>query len=182
MASASHDGQDVLPLYTDHRRLFQGNRFVYPVLSRRSRGISIGVNLNPDKVCNFDCVYCQVDRRSAAETTFVDTDRLFSELEETLDLVTSGRLYDDDRFREIPEALRRLNDVAFSGDGEPTSFRNIDAIVARTAEIKRRRGLDTVKLVMITNASLFHRPTVQAALATLDANRGEIWAKLDAGT
>ena len=35
-------------------------KFVYPTLSRRSKGISIGVNLNPDKVCNFDCIYCQV--------------------------------------------------------------------------------------------------------------------------
>ena len=53
-----------LPLHTDHARAFQTNRFVYPVLSRRSHGISVGVNLNPDKICNFDCIYCQVDRRS----------------------------------------------------------------------------------------------------------------------
>ncbi|MFO0910923.1 MAG: hypothetical protein U0794_21715 [Isosphaeraceae bacterium] len=43
-------------------------------------------------------------------------------------------------------------------------------------------GLDSAKLVLITNASLFHRPVVQHALAVLDANHGEIWAKLDAGT
>jgi hypothetical protein len=40
--------------HADHARLFERNRFVYPVLSRRSGGISIGVNLNPDMVCNFD--------------------------------------------------------------------------------------------------------------------------------
>jgi wyosine [tRNA(Phe)-imidazoG37] synthetase (radical SAM superfamily) len=176
------DNPPVLDAHTRHPRVYQTNRYVYPVLSRRSRGISVGVNLNPDKVCNFDCVYCQVDRRSAAETTFVETERLFSELEQTLELVTSGRLYDDPAFRTVPDPLRRLNDVAFSGDGEPTSFRNIDRIIARTAEIKRQRGLDPVKLILITNASLFHRPPVRAALATLDANRGEIWAKLDAGT
>jgi wyosine [tRNA(Phe)-imidazoG37] synthetase (radical SAM superfamily) len=182
MAPASHDGQDLLPLHTDHRRLFHENRFVYPVLSRRSRGISIGVNLNPDKVCNFDCIYCQVDRRSAATTEFVETGRLLEELETTLDVVESGALYRDERFAATPQALRRLNDIAFSGDGEPTTFRNIDRIVASVAAIKRRRGLDAVKLVMITNASMFHRPSVRAALAILDQNRGEIWAKLDAGT
>ena len=37
-------------LHTQHQRQFETNRFVYPVLSRRSGGISIGVNLNPDKV------------------------------------------------------------------------------------------------------------------------------------
>jgi wyosine [tRNA(Phe)-imidazoG37] synthetase (radical SAM superfamily) len=172
----------VLTPHTDHPRLFHANRFVYPVLSRRSQGISVGINLNPDKVCNFDCIYCQVDRRSEAETAFVDTDRLIEELAETLDLTTSGALYDDERFRDVPPRLRRLNDIAFSGDGEPTSFRNIDTIVDRVAGLKRTKGLDAVKLVMITNASLFHRPAVRRALATLDANQGEIWAKLDAGT
>ena len=44
---------------THSRNLFQDNRFVYAVVSRRSGGVSIGVNLNPDKYCNFDCVYCQ---------------------------------------------------------------------------------------------------------------------------
>ena len=84
------DGRDVLSLHTDHPPLFHANRFVYPVLSRRSRGISIGVNLNPDKVCNFDCVYCQVDRRRTAVTEFVETGRLFEELEQALETVTSG--------------------------------------------------------------------------------------------
>jgi wyosine [tRNA(Phe)-imidazoG37] synthetase (radical SAM superfamily) len=178
------DGRDVnvVALHTEHPRLFHENTFVYPVLSRRSRGISIGVNLNPDKICNFDCIYCQVDRRSAAVTEFVETERLYAELERTLDLVESGELYRDERFSGTPEPLRRLNDIAFSGDGEPTTYRNINQIVADVAAIKRRRGLDAVKMVLITNASMFQRPNVQEALAILDRNRGEIWAKLDAGT
>src|SRR6476469_2034309 len=123
------DPQSVHPLHGRHERAFHENRFVYPVLSRRSGGISVGVNLNPDKVCNFDCIYCQVDRRSAAVTQFVETERLLAELDPTLDLVESGELYEDERFSGVPGPLRRLNDIAFSGDGEPTTFRNIDAIV-----------------------------------------------------
>ena len=42
--------------------------------------------------------------------------------------------------------------------------------------------LDNVKLVLITNATRFHRPQVQQGLDLLDANNGEVWAKLDAGT
>src|SRR5690348_9899513 len=164
-------------LHTLHPRSYHDNKFVYPVLSRRSRGISIGINLNPDKVCNFDCIYCQVDRRSAAVTRFVETDRLLAELEATLDLAKSGELYADLRFAGVPEPLRRLNDIAFSGDGEPTTYANIDAVVQAVADVKRRRGLDSVKLVMITNASMFHRASVERALAVLDANQGEIWAK-----
>jgi wyosine [tRNA(Phe)-imidazoG37] synthetase (radical SAM superfamily) len=169
-------------LHTLHERSFDANRFVYPVLSRRSRGVSIGVNLNPDKVCNFDCIYCQVDRTRQSETRFVEIDGLLAELGEMLDFVASGELYQTEKFRNTPPELRRLNDVAFSGDGEPTTYRNFDEIIAACAELKRARGLDDVKMVLITNASMFHRPHVQRALATLDANNGEIWAKLEAGT
>lgn len=171
----------VLP-HLDHARAYHHNKFVYPVLSRRSRGVSVGVNLNPDKVCNFDCIYCEVDRRSEAETRFVETDRLSAELEAMLELVLSGAIYREPMFAVTPPHLRRLNDIAFSGDGEPTTFKNIDAIVERAAQIKASRSLDDVKLVLITNATMFHREPVRRALAILDRNNGEIWAKLDAGT
>ncbi len=171
-----------LALYADHGRIYRENKFVYPVLSRRSGGISIGVNLNPDKVCNFDCIYCQVDRRSEAETRFVETARLWDELDQMLEFVSSGRIFDDPKFAHVPPPLRRLNDIAFSGDGEPTTYRNFDEIMASAAELKRRRGLDDVKLVLITNATMFHRPAVERGLAILDANNGEIWAKLESGT
>jgi wyosine [tRNA(Phe)-imidazoG37] synthetase (radical SAM superfamily) len=171
-----------LPLFTRHERRFAENRFVYPVVSRRSGGISVGVNLNPDKICNFDCIYCQVDRRSESEVRFVELDRLLTEIDDTLTLVTSGELYSTEAFKNTPPHLRRLNDIAFSGDGEPTTYRNFDEIVAASAEVKRRHGLSDVKMVLITNASMFHRPAVERGLAILDANQGEIWAKLDAGT
>jgi wyosine [tRNA(Phe)-imidazoG37] synthetase (radical SAM superfamily) len=171
-----------LPQHRSHPRTWHGNRFVYPVLSRRSRGISIGVNLNPDKVCNFDCIYCQVDRRSEAETRFVALDQLLQELSDVLDAVTSGELFNDPEFAAVPSELRRLNDIAFSGDGEPTTYRNFDEIIERVADLKSSKGLDAVKLVLITNASMFRRPAVERGLALLDDNNGEIWAKLETGT
>ena len=191
-------------LHTLHERSFDANRFVYPVLSRRSGGLSIGVNLNPDKVCNFDCIYCQVDRTRQSETRFVEIDALLAELGEMLDLVASGEIYKTEKFRDTPAALRRLNDIAFSGDGEPTTYRNFDEIIEKCAALKRRYELrisdcelridaeseksairnsqSAIKMVLITNASMFHRPHVQRGLAILDANNGEIWAKLEAGT
>jgi len=171
-----------VPLHTRHERKFEQNRFVYPVLSRRSEGISIGVNLNPDKVCNFDCIYCQVDRTTQSETKFVGTQQLLAELEETLQLAARGELFQHEKFRNTPPELRRLNDIAFSGDGEPTTYKNFDEIITACADVKRRLGLDEVKMVLITNASMFHRPHVQRGLAILDQNNGEIWAKLEAGT
>ena len=158
-------------VHRDHRRTFSENLYVYAVVSRRSKGVSIGVNLNPDKVCNFDCVYCQVDRKTPPLTRAVDEGRLLAELEDMLDLVTSGDLFAHERFRETPPALRRLNDIAFSGDGEPTTCPEFLEIVEAAAALKIRRGLDAVKLVLITNATMFHQPRVAAALAVLDANQ-----------
>ena len=169
-------------LHTQHERRFDANRFVYPVLSRRSGGLSIGVNLNPDKVCNFDCIYCQVDRTRQSETKFVEIDGLLAELDEMLRLAASGEIFQAEKFRDTPAELRRINDIAFSGDGEPTTYRNFDEIIARCAELKDRHGLTDVKMILITNASMFHRPHVQRGLAILDAHQGEIWAKLEAGT
>lgn len=171
-----------LLVHRDHRRTFHENLYVYAVVSRRGRGVSIGLNLNPDKVCNFDCIYCQVDRKTPPVTRDVDIHRLMHELEDMLDLVHSGGLFEMERYRDTPQHLRRLNDIAFSGDGEPTTPREFPEIVQRVAGLKRQRGLNEVKLVLITNASMFHRPAVSEALEVLDANNGEIWAKLEAGT
>ncbi len=169
-------------LFQRHSRNFEQNRFVYPVISRRSGGVSIGVNLNPDKVCNFDCIYCQVDRTRQSETRFVETEALLNELRGILELVMSGELFEIDKFVETPADFRRLNDIAFSGDGEPTTFRNFDEIIQACAEVKREVRATQAKMVLITNASMFHRPHVQKGLEILDQNQGEIWAKLDAGT
>lgn len=174
--------QRVLPQHQQHPRRFAANRFVYPVLSRRAGGISIGINLNPDKICNFDCIYCQVNRVEAGSTHFVDVRRLLEELEETLTLAQTGALYDSPEFATVPADWRRLSDLAFSGDGEPTTYTNFDQIVGACAAVKRRLGLEWLKMVLITNASMFHRPAVQRGLAILDQNQGEIWAKLESGT
>src|SRR5205085_3897983 len=90
-------------IHRDHRRTFQDNLYVYAVVSRRSKGVSIGVNLNPDKICNFDCVYCQVDRKTPAVVRDVDVPRLMDELKEMMDIVRSGELFQHERFRETPQ-------------------------------------------------------------------------------
>jgi len=177
------DTNDMQPsVFLRHDRQFEENRFVYPVVSRRSRGLSIGVNLNPDRVCNFDCVYCQVDRRSESETRFVDMDQLLSEMESVLNQVVSGDIFHSKRLRDTPPILRRLNDIAFSGDGEPTTFVNFDEIIERVAELRRKIAPAGCRMVLITNASMFHRESAQRGLRMLDQNNGQIWAKLDAGT
>jgi wyosine [tRNA(Phe)-imidazoG37] synthetase (radical SAM superfamily) len=161
----------------DHRRELLENRYVYAVVSRRARGLSIGVNLNPDKVCNFDCPYCQVDRTTPGGPSRVEVPVLAAELGRILDLVAAGELWTVSPFDTVDPARRHVADIAFAGDGEPTTPREF-ADAARAARDERdRRGL-TFPLRLITNATMFHRENVRRALADFD----ELWCKLDAGT
>jgi len=177
----SNDGATV---FQAHGRSFEQNRYVYPVVSRRARGISIGVNLSRSKLCNFDCAYCQVERTDTRphEMELIDLPRLREELQETIEMVLSGGIFRAEPFRRTPEPLRRLSDVALSGDGEPTLHVDFGKVLSTCADVLKRRRLAGVKLVVLTNASLLHRPRVRQALKSLDAVGGEIWAKLDAGT
>jgi wyosine [tRNA(Phe)-imidazoG37] synthetase (radical SAM superfamily) len=99
-----------------------------------------------------------------------------------VELAQSGRIFRETPFCHAPAELRRFNDIALSGDGEPTAHPDFAAAVGLCAEIRCHYSLADVKLVLITNGSLLHQPRVGSALEVLDANNGEIWAKLDTGT
>jgi wyosine [tRNA(Phe)-imidazoG37] synthetase (radical SAM superfamily) len=166
----------------DHSRHFADFTFVYPVISRRSRGLSIGINLNPDKVCNFDCVYCEVDRRVPGLVSRVDLEQMKDELVAMIRFAKDGGLAKEPKFDEVPWLTRDIKDIAFSGDGEPTMITNFAECVAAVAEVKQAEVLDRTKIVLITDAAGLDKADVKAGLAVMDANNGEIWAKLDAGT
>jgi wyosine [tRNA(Phe)-imidazoG37] synthetase (radical SAM superfamily) len=163
-----------LPAHRDHPRQFAGFRFVYPVLSRRSQGISIGLNVNPDKVCNFDCIYCQVDRSVPALVTKFDV----AVVEEELRAILKTDLALHPLFAVVPADQRRVMDIALSGDGEPTTLPNFAETIAMVARVKP----PGVKIVLITDAGGLDRADVKRGLRLMDANEGEVWAKLDAGT
>ena len=171
-----------LPQFRQHPRVWRSHRYVYPVISRRSKGLSLGINLNPDRVCNFHCVYCQVDRTTPPPPPDVDPEVVRAELLTTAQLALSGELFADADFAAVPPELHRLNDFAFSGDGEPTASPRFAECVEVAIDVKRALGLHDCKIVVITNACFLTRPAVMSALARLDEHQGEVWAKLDAGS
>jgi wyosine [tRNA(Phe)-imidazoG37] synthetase (radical SAM superfamily) len=172
-----------VPAVQDHSRQYADFTFVYPVISRRAGGLSIGVNLNPDKICNFDCIYCEVDRRSPGKATRVEPGLLRGELTALIRYVKGGGLETDSRFCGLPEPItREIRDIAFSGDGEPTMIHNFAECVEAVVSVKREESLDGTKLVLITDAAGLGKLDVRRGLELLDANQGEIWGKLDAGT
>jgi wyosine [tRNA(Phe)-imidazoG37] synthetase (radical SAM superfamily) len=168
----------ILAAHRQHSRRFEEFKYVYPVLSRRSHGISIGVNVNPDKACNFDCIYCQVDRTTESAVKKFDLTIAEEELREMLEMVRSGEIAQHPPFDSVPRELLRLNDIALSGDAEPTTLPNF----AETIEMIARIKPSDAKIVLITDAGGLDRPDVKRGLEIMDANNGEVWAKLDAGT
>src|SRR5947207_1534982 len=109
----------------DHDRDRFGSTYIYPVLSRRAHGLSIGINLNPNKACNWRCVYCQVPGLVAGMAPPIDVAQLERELRALLEEVVRG----DWLARHLPEGSRELRDLALSGDGESTSAEEFPEVV-----------------------------------------------------
>ena len=158
-----------------------GNRFVYAVISSRARGLSVGVNLTPDRRCNFDCVYCEVDRKAPTPDRHLDVAALAEELERTLTRIHHGQWHGPGGWRQTPAELLQLRHVALSGDGEPTLCSKFAEVVEAVIHVRARGQFPFFKLVLITNASGLDLPAVQAGLR-LFIQDDEIWAKLDGGS
>ena len=160
----------------DHRRDSAGLRYVYPVVSRRAGGVSVGINLNVNNACNWACVYCQVDNLSRGGPPPIDLDLLEAELSNFIAEVLAGDFLE----REAPVGARRLVDVAFSGNGEPTSAPEFADAVRRVGAVMARHGLaGRLPVRLITNGSLLHRRGVRHGIAEIAALGGEVWFKLD---
>lgn len=139
--------------------------------------------MNPDKLCNFNCIYCQVDRRFPSESgQTVIIPEILRELEGLLISIKNNTFYSTPKFREIPKDRLVLKDIAYSGDGEPSLFPEIFKLTQEIISLKNHLGFSTVRITMITNATGLVRPETMKALDLMDADGGEIWAKLDAGT
>jgi len=167
----------------NHPRRYADFTYVYPVISRRSGGLSIGINLNPDKRCNFDCVYCEVDRSVPGRATTVDLRQVREELTSMIRFASSGQLARDPGFRNLPAGVaERIQNLAFSGDGEPTMVHNFEECVRLVAEVREQQNLHSTRIVLITDAAGLDKLDVRRGLAIMDRHQGEAWGKLDAGT
>lgn len=161
-------------------RDFLDNRFVYVVVSARARGLSVGVNLSPDKVCNFNCVYCEVHRNGDPRQA-LDVEVMAAELKKTLAYVRAGRLRERPWYHGLPDELLQLRHVALSGDGEPTLSPKFAEALQAVVHVRALGGLLFFKLVLLTNGTGLDLVQVQEGLKHFTKS-DEIWVKLDGGT
>lgn len=168
----------------DHNRDVSGMRYVYPVVSRRAGGVSIGINLNVNNACNWRCVYCQVPDLKRGSPMPIDMTLLEQELRRFLDYALHG----DFMTRYVAEGDRQLQDIAFSGNGEPTSAKEFPDILILLEKILLDFNLlgktqaHPIKVRLISNGSLMDKTSVLASLKHLARLNGEVWFKLDGGT
>jgi wyosine [tRNA(Phe)-imidazoG37] synthetase (radical SAM superfamily) len=165
---------------SDHSRDSAGLRYVYPVLSRRSGGLSVGVNLNPNNACNWRCIYCQVPELRRGGAPPVDLELLAQELGDFLSDVLRGDFFER---HGVAEDQRRIRDIAISGNGEPTGATEFEQVVETIETVAGRFGLPgRIGFVLITNGSGVERLAVRQGLTRWAALGGEVWFKLDSAT
>jgi len=167
---------DTILNVVNHDRDSAALRHVYPVISRRAGGVSVGINLNPNNACNWRCLYCQVPNLTRGTAPALDMALLETELRGFLTQLLHG----DFMRSRVPEGARRINDIALSGNGEPTSAAEFSAVIALISRVRLELAVpETVKTVLITNGSLLYRADVQHGLRDMAKIHGEVWFKLD---
>ena len=141
------------------------SRIIYGPIHSRRLGRSLGINLLPvnQKICNFDCIYCQYG--STPDTAMV---------------VKHGILPGfDDVMTAVEKALikpRTLDYLTFSGNGEPTIHPNFPEIVVAVKKLKDQFRPE-LKLGILSNSSKVMQSEIIKALGLMDAPM----MKLDAG-
>lgn len=164
---------------TDHNRDVVGLKYVYPVISRRAGGVSVGINLNVNNACNWRCIYCNVPNLTRGSPPPIELSVLESELRGFLDDLLHG----DFMQRYVNEADRQLQDIAFSGNGEPTSAKEFPQVLVLVEQVLRDFDLlGKIKVRLITNGSLMDKPSVLESMKHLARLNGEVWFKVDGGS
>jgi histidinol dehydrogenase len=150
----------------NHREREKGV-LVYPVYSRRSEGLSVGINLFPDrKRCSFDCPYCEVFPFSTNAVFSVG--QMESDLRDTLATASE---------RGIP-----VKDICFSGNGEPSLSPYFPVALEKAASV-RAEIAPNAELVLITNGTGLLDDRIFSLLRDAALSYPlNIWLKVDAGT
>jgi len=169
---------------SDHNRDVSGMKYIYPVVSRRAGGVSIGINLNVNNACNWRCVYCQVPNLTRGTPPPIELDLLEQELRTFL----NHALHGDFMERYVAAEDRQLKDIAFSGNGEPTSAKEFPEVISLVEKVLHEfnlldeNQLNPIKVRLITNGSLMDKRLILNSISHLARCNGEVWFKLDAGT
>ena len=158
----------------DHDRNIFDSKYVYPVVSRRAGGLSLGVNLNTNNACNWQCIYCEIPNLTRGGPEPIEVELLKDELNFWLDQIINSNF-----LKENTPPGTTFADVALSGNGEPTAapeFLKVLEIII--ASLKEHKLIDKIPVRLITNGSFISKK--KECLNIFNQYHGEIWFKIDA--
>ncbi len=132
-------------------------KYIYGPVPSWRLGSSLGIDplSQSEKVCTFDCVYCQIGKTNL----LTDKRDVFVRVSDIVEEIDS-----------LPRL--EIDYITFSGAGEPTLAKNLGQMIKALKKIRNE------KIAVLTNSSLMHRKDVQEDLSLADF----IVAKLDAST
>ena len=166
--------KEMLTIFNHDRNIFN-SKYIYPVVSRRSMGLSLGINLNTNNACNWQCIYCQVSNLTRGKPEKIDLKLLENELDKWLENIVNGSFLSECASHKVD-----FKDIAFSGNGEPTATPEFEPIVKIVLEkIDKFQLSNTIKLRLITNGSYLNKKNVQQGLENMKSVDHEVWFKID---
>jgi len=161
---------------TDHRRDIFKKKYVYPVVSRRAKGLSLGINLNTNNACNWQCIYCEVPNLTRGKPEAIDLELLENELNFWLKEILEG-----DFLSKHTEPGTMLRDIAFSGNGEPSACQELGVVIDRVLnQLELNHLNEKIIIRLITNGTHLSENYVQTAWKKIHGKK-EIWFKIDSG-
>tara|TARA_B110000305_G_C19336296_1_gene586755 strand:+ start:45 stop:884 length:840 start_codon:yes stop_codon:yes gene_type:complete len=164
---------DILTITNHDRNIFKG-KYVYPVVSRRAGGLSLGINLNTNNACNWQCIYCEVPNLVRGKPVPIDLQELENELDYWLDQIVNKSF-----LRQYTKSKTEFKDIAFSGNGEPTASKQFKDVISILINKINEYKLDKIIIRLITNGSYMANPETQKALSLLSNFNREVWFKID---
>jgi len=166
--------KEILTIFNHDRNIFK-SKYIYPVVSRRSMGLSLGINLNTNNACNWQCIYCQVSDLTRGKPETIDLKLLESEIDSWLEEIVNGSFLNDCAAKKVD-----FKYIAFSGNGEPTATPEFESIVKIVLKkIDKFQLSKTIKLRLITNGSYLNKKNVQNGLEHMKSLDHEVWFKID---
>ena len=126
-------------------------KYIYGPIKSRRLGLSLGLSLSLDKICNLDCIYCQWGRTPVTVSErkeYAGVDEIILELKSWL--------------QNNPQEAKKLSFVTLSGLGEPTLNTCIGEL------IEQARRITGLKIAVITNSTLLGDPLVRKSILSAD--------------
>ena len=165
---------DILTITNHDRNIFQG-KYIYPVVSRRAGGLSLGINLNTNNACNWQCIYCEVPNLVRGKPEPIDLQQLERELDYWLDQIVNKSF-----LSQYTKSKTEFKDIAFSGNGEPTASKQFKDVIGILIKKINEYKLDKKIIIrLITNGSYMTNPAIQKSFSLISNFNREIWFKID---